>query len=138
MAKRSERLAAGAREDLANAQAQRRSASKAYASGQASKSDYDAAIGEIDRRIEKLEAAIAGYEEPPKAKKDRYRLRNDDGATIGHEATFDRACAVAREASRAGMRVEVNLNDRTGRVLAAYVNGREVLYTYSGGKEFGY
>lgn len=64
MATRLERLAAGAREDLDIARAQRRSMYKAYASGQAKKSDYDAAVAEIDQRIQRLEAAIAGYEAP--------------------------------------------------------------------------
>lgn len=137
MATRSERLAAGAREDLDIAKAQRRSAAKAYASGQANKSDYDAAVAEIDRRIARLEAAIAGYETPKAAKtQGRYRLTLDD-SPIGCESTYDRACAVAREASRAGLRAQVSLNDRTGRVLAAYKEGREVFYTATpGGREF--
>ena len=68
----------------------------------------------------------------------RYRLTSADehDATIGYENKFDRACAVAREASRGGGRVEVSLNDKTGRVLSAYKNGREVFYTYAGGREF--
>jgi hypothetical protein len=68
----------------------------------------------------------------------RYRLSIDEpgGATLGHENTYDRACAVAREASRAGIRVRVALNTKSGRQLAAYEDGREKFYTYAGGREF--
>jgi hypothetical protein len=66
----------------------------------------------------------------------RYRIVDDDGEILGQESTFDRACALGRELSKAVGRVEVKLNDRTGRVLSAYKDGREVFYTYAGGKEF--
>jgi len=57
-------------------------------------------------------------------------------STLGFENTYDRANAVAREISRAGVRVRVSTNTRSGRVLSIYENGSEKFYTYAGGREF--
>jgi len=71
----------------------------------------------------------------------KYRLSNDNDtdpktSTLGFESTYDRANAHARELSHAGLRVRVSVNNKSGRVLSIYENGREKFYTYAGGREF--
>lgn len=66
----------------------------------------------------------------------RYNITDDDRDVLSREDAYDRACAVARKLSEAGIRTQVSLSDKTGRVLAAYRNGREVFFTYNGGREF--
>lgn len=70
--------------------------------------------------------------------KPRYNLVDDDRRVLAGADTYDKACAMARKLSGSGERIEVRLNDRSGRVLAGYKGGRETFYTYSGGREFGY
>lgn len=63
---------------------------------------------------------------------DNFRIVNDDNETLGEEKSYDRACALGRELSKAVGYTEVRADNRSGRVYASYRNGRETFYTYTG------